>query len=454
MLGWHTGTSFSRSGHMPQHSGKVCDNKYQTEDNIMAGVKSKPLISLKWNGGHKKLWSMLDLKGNPAKSGTPIASFDTLNKKGRKAGDIIDVLESQRYVCREDIREIEAETKRISGKCLTVEKVLKASSNKQNEILGEYRKASDNAKDAGLMIKAAQQDLETALQGLENAENKLKHSKSEEQLKKYKDKFDALKKERDKTIASIKEILKVAKVVRGKSLVAMAEMAIGKIAVNVVEVDYKPKLAALKQKIGQQAKISAELDKAIVKGEVAKAVSELKTQIAELEAQQGILNSSIRDASRMRVAAINRLNQHSSTVGLAKIMKDRTLHVKRIELARKNIAAYKSGLEVAKRDLTSLGKSYGSVKDVLKAAEKKEKSYAPDSAYGKTACKWGLDNNVALGFWSTYAVSEIKNCKKHGDYLADKGDNGPLAGYNKLETWIDQALDQDRTTLRKNGLKC
>jgi hypothetical protein len=421
----------------------------------MTGVKSKALEKLHWGRLYKgKLWAMVGPDGKEAKSGSPIDDMATLNKKGLKAADIIAMLEEHGSVCRDSNKKIQAEITRVGGKCATVEKALKAASGKQNERLGAYSREVDNAKKARGQIQAAQSEIETALKGLENAKKKLEKFKVDSLKDKKEKELQTVKASRDAAIASITEILDLAKLVRGGNLVDMADTAINKIAIHIVNVDYEPKLKALTKKVDDLNKKSAELAKEIALGEVATAASQFKAAYDKYKVQEINLNNSLKRAAEARKLAMDILDQRAPTTGLADIMDDRTKHTKFIELTKRNIAIYKTGLEKAMKDLSSLERSYSIVNIILKNASKKEKSYGPDSAYGKAAYKWGLENSVLLGKWSRYAKNEVAYCKEEDKYLNDNGAQGPFAGFNKIQQMIDEALKTRRKTLIKHGLKC
>ena len=421
----------------------------------MAGVKSKQLEKLKWARGYKgKLLAMLGPEGKEAKSGSPIDALATLNKKGLRASEIIPMLEEHGLVCRSSIKKIQAETARVTGKCSSVEKALKAAKLDQNKYLSAYSGAVDNAKKAREQIQAAQGKMETAFKGLENAKKKLEKFEVDSLKDKTKKEFQAVKARRDATIASITEFLDLAKLVRGMNLADMADAAINKIAVNIVEVDYEPMLKALTKKIGDLEKKSAGLGKEIAKGEVATAASAFKDQVAELKVEETNLNNALRGAARARKLAIDSLNERTPTKALAQIMEDRTKHTKFIELTKRNIAIYKTGLEKAMKDLSSLERSYSTVNIVLRNAAKKEKSYDPDSVYGKAVYTWGLGNSVLLGKWSHYAKLEVGYCKKEDKYLNDNSAQGPFGGFNMVQQMMDEASMTLRKNLKKNGMRC
>ena len=425
----------------------------------MAGVKSKVLAKLRWEGRDKgKLWAIVGPEGKEPKRGSPIADFARLNKFGLKAALHIALMDRHGSVCRSSIKEIQAETKRVGGKCATAEKALKAAGLLQREYLQKYSREVDNTKIARGKIQAVQSEIETEFKRLENAKKKLEKFDVDSLKEKYGKEFKAVKDSRDAAIASITEFLDLAKLVRGGNLLDMVDTAINKIAFHIVEVDYEPKLKALTKKIENLENKSKGLAKEIRVGEVAAAASQLKAKFDKLnKVMVPNLNRSLKNAADARTLAMDSLDQgkkRSSTTGLADIMADRIKHTKFIGLTKGHIAEYKTALERAMKDLSSLGKYYHSVEVVLKYAAKKEKSYSPDSAYGKAVYKWGLANGVHLANWSTYAKYEVTYCKKEAKYLNDNSAQGPFAGFNKIQRMIDEAVKIRKKELKNHKLKC
>ncbi|MBB93133.1 MAG: hypothetical protein CML68_00805 [Rhodobacteraceae bacterium] len=410
---------------------------------------------LTWDGRYKgSLVVMMGPDGKEAKSGSPINPLATLNKKGRTAADIIASLEDQRWVCQNSIKEIKDTSKRISGKCQVVAKALKAANDQQNALMAAYSAAVDKAKAARAKIPAAQSAIETAFQGLENAKKKLEKFEIDTLKDKTEKELQGLKSERDATIASIKEILSIAKLIRGGKLVDLADTAINKIATHTVKVDYQPRLKELEGKVAKLTAKSANLAKEIALGEVAEATKNLQTYIKAYNAQEVALNAALTAAAKARKLAIDKLHKRSSTSALGDIMDERRVHVKYVALTKKNIANYKAGLDVAMKLLSALERDYSSVRYFLKGAEKKDKSYGPETAYGKATVKAGLGNSVLLGKWSHYAKSELAYCKAEMKYLNDQSAQGPFAGFDKVQKMMEEAQITSREKLRAHGLNC
>lgn len=425
----------------------------------MAAVKEKALGKLYWGGGYKgKLWAMVDPQGKEAKSGSPIAALARLNKDGRDAHRIIEELQDQRADCQGRIKNIQAENKRVAGKCAMVAKALNDASLLQNTYLQGYTEALRNADLARGEIKTASEEIEARLKALENAKTEYEKFKVDEMAEDKKKQFKDAKRDRDATIASITKVLAFAKLVRGGNLVAIADAAINKIATDIVQVDYEPKLKALKREIAVLGKQSKELDKVIVKGKVNEAALWLKAELSDFDNKQKSLNSALKTAAEKRTLAMRALSLKDgstrATRGLADLMRERKNHTKYVEWARSDFADYKTKLERMMRDLNTLSRFYGSVDSVLKKAAKKDKSYSPDSEYGKAIIKWAARNGLLFINWGNYARGEIRYCKKEEKYVNDEGAKGPFAEFNKIKRMIEDTRDKDRTELRKYNLKC
>jgi hypothetical protein len=73
----------------------------EKEVKAMAGVKSKALAKVNWDGRYKgKLLVMVDPAGKEAKPGPPLDVLARLNKDGRDAARIIEELEDKRVRLR------------------------------------------------------------------------------------------------------------------------------------------------------------------------------------------------------------------------------------------------------------------------------------------------------------------------------------------------------------------
>lgn len=425
----------------------------------MAAVKGKELAKVYWGGRYKgKLWAMVDPQGKEAKSGSPIAALARLNKDGRDAARLIAEMEDNRLSCQFRIEQIQLENKNVAGKCAVVNKAMKDAGHLQNKSLQEYSKALRDAKAARGQIKTAGIEIEARLKDLENAKNEYEKSEVESLAKEKKVKLKNAQKERDATIASITKVLAYAKLVRGGNLVSIADAAINKIATDIVTVDYEPKLKALRKEIKVLEGRSADLDKLIFKGQVKAATLKLKAQLSDLGNKQDSLNSALKNAAEMRKLAVDALDGKKTstraTRGLADIMKDRQKHIKYVEWARKDFAAYKATLERLMRDLTALARIYGSVDGLLKSAAKTDKSFSPDSEYGKAIVKWAAGNGLLLSNWWTHAGNEVSCCKKEEKYLNDNGARGPFAEFNKIQEQIKATRTVWRENLSAYDLKC
>lgn len=422
----------------------------------MAGVKGKTLEEVSWylSGGRGRLWAMLAPGGKEAMRSTPLEALAVLNIAGRTAADVIGRLSTDRSVCVDRIERIQAETTRVGGKCATVEKALKAVKEDQNTKLTAYSRAVGDTKIARGEIQVVQSEIETEFKRLENAKKQLEKFNVDSRLDKTEEERQAVKASRDATIASVKEFLDLAKLAMKRDLLGVADMAIRKIAIGIVEVDYEPELKALTKKIEDLKKKSAELAKEIVVGELVTAASQFKTKVKKLnKVTVPSFNISLGRAAQARKQAMDSLDKRP-TKALADIMRDRRVHMTRIGNAMRDIAKYKADLEKAMKQMNGISRDYYPIKNILKMAAKKDESYAPGSAYGKAVDKWGRDNSKLLGDWTTHARSEVAYCKKEYKYLNDSGAQGPFAGFNKIQKMIDKALETSRKDLRAHGLKC
>ena len=78
-------------------------------------------------------------------------------------------------------------------------------------------------------------------------------------------------------------------------------------------------------------------------------------------------------------------------------MRDHKIQDKRVAIARRVIWEYKTGLQQAFKAVSILSLSYKSAEKILKKAAKKDKSYSPDSEYGKAVSGWAFQKRSPFG---------------------------------------------------------
>lgn len=420
----------------------------------MAAVKKIVLVTLRWDEKIRgQLVALVDPQGKTAKSGTPIAYFYKLNGKGKKAAQLLGTLETTRWVCQEIIKDVRAESARAEGQCKAVERALRLANDNQNNLLKLFNVAVENAKVMISTVSSARNAMQAALSDLEKAKNELKKHNIDTVKDKSKAQLKAIIKERDEAIKSITEITKIAKVLVSKNLINIFTLAVDKVATHIVKAEYAPELAKLGEKIKILKTKSALIAKEIKNLGIESAVHKFNAGVDAYRAAEGGFNARMAEAGQAQKILMNNLDDTPSKA-LADVMRAHKIQDQRVATARRNIWEYKTGLQGAFKSLSILSLSYKSAKKTLKKAAMKDKSYNPDSKYGKAVIAWAFRNGHVLVDWKEHAVPEIRYCKQQEKYLDDDSMKGPFGGFHKMNAMVEFARDKTRKYLKANRMKC